>query len=743
MRHLVSHIARIAVTCGLLLVPASGRAQGTPPPAPGTPEQVSQEDGALRLRLPTITVTAQKESENIQDAPVSVTAVTGETLQDAGIRNVSEAAQFAPNTFFSEFTARKLSNPRFRGIGASPNNPSVTTYVDGVPQLNANSSSIELVDVEQIEFVRGAQSALFGRNTLGGLINITSRRPSLAGWSGSISGPFGNFGAGDVRGDLSGPLVPDKLALGFAGGFSRRDGFTTNDVTGNSLDNRSAGFGKLQLLWTPSPAWTVRGILSGESAHDGDYALQDLATLRTTPYRTARTIEGYTRRGLFAPTVIVTHTGQSLTLTTTTGIVWWKTRDLTDLDYTAAPLITRSNDEKDLQFTQEVQIASAKNASLKLSDRVALKWQAGSFLFTQRYTQDAVNSFSPGFFYQANQPPAFVPFDSPANSQHSPQSSLDDNGIGVYGRGTVMIMDKLDLSVGVRGDYERKTADLRTFYTTTDPILVAFGVGQPTTLTPEKSFSDVSPQFTAAYHVTPGRTVYATASRGFKAGGFNPASPVGSEAYNQEHSWNYEAGAKTSWLADRLSVNGAVFFLDWSDLQVNVPNPTVPGQFYISNAGAATSKGVEGELSVRPLEGLDLFGGVGYTHARFSSGSVSGGSNVGGNRLSNTPDYTLNAGVQHSCSLTSALMLFGRADVVRYGAYQYDDANTASQEAYAIANFRVGVRARQVFVEGWMRNAFNTFYVPTAFAYPGLAPSGFVGESGAARTFGLRAGLTF
>ena len=130
------------------------------------------------MRLPTVTVRAEKEPENVQDAPVSVTAVTRQTLEDAGVRSVSDAAQYAPNTYFNEFTARKLSNARFRGIGSSPNNPAVTTFIDGVPQLNANSSSIELLDVQQIEFVRGPQSALFGRNTLGGLVNITA--PAVA-----------------------------------------------------------------------------------------------------------------------------------------------------------------------------------------------------------------------------------------------------------------------------------------------------------------------------------------------------------------------------------------------------------------------------------------------------------------------------------------------------------------------------------------------------------------------------------
>ena len=121
----------------------------------GSSTKDDQNTGQIRFRLPTVTVTAQKESDDIQDVPVSVTAVTGETLESAGVTSVSEAAQYAPNTFFNEFTARKLSNPRFRGIGASPANPGVTTFVDGVPQFNANSSSFELLDIDQIEFVRG------------------------------------------------------------------------------------------------------------------------------------------------------------------------------------------------------------------------------------------------------------------------------------------------------------------------------------------------------------------------------------------------------------------------------------------------------------------------------------------------------------------------------------------------------------------------------------------------------------
>src|SRR5512132_3483911 len=129
---------------------------------------------APKVTLPAVTVSAQKEPADPQRLPVSVTLVPLEPLWNGGITTIGEASIYAPNTYFSDFTARKLSNPRFRGIGSSPANPAVTTYIDGVPQLNTNSSSIEFLDVNQVEFIRGPQSALWGRNTLGGLVNVST-----------------------------------------------------------------------------------------------------------------------------------------------------------------------------------------------------------------------------------------------------------------------------------------------------------------------------------------------------------------------------------------------------------------------------------------------------------------------------------------------------------------------------------------------------------------------------------------
>ena len=265
----------------------------------------------------------------------------------------------------------------------------------------------------------------------------------------------------------------------------------------------------------------------------------------------------------------------------------------------------------------------------------------------------------------------------------------------------------------------------------------------PTNVDTEESFSNVSPNFSAAVRLQPEKTVYFSVARGYKAGGFNPVSPAGSEAYGEEHAWNFEGGVKTGWAAGRVLVNASVFRIDWEDLQLNLPDLTSPGSFYIANVGGATSSGVELELNARVHPSVDVFGGLGYTKATFSDGSVSSGVPVGGNTIPNTPEYSATLGAQVSHAVRPGISVYGRGEAVFYGAFEYDDMNTARQDAYSLANFRAGARGRYLFAEVWIRNAFNTEYIPVAFAYGQLAPSGFIGEMGRPRTFGVSAGVGF
>ena len=474
--------------------------------------------------------------------------------------------------------------------------------------------------------------------------------------------------------------------------------------------------------------WETRVIVSGERARDGDYALSDLGGLRTNPRHASRDFEGYTNRDVTNTTVLIRRDGPTMSLSSTTGFVKWSTEDATDLDYTAAPLLRRLNAEESFQFTEEVRVASAAQAPLTLGERVSFKWQAGAFFFTQNYDQNAVNSFAPFVLSR---------FVSVPVSQTSPEATLDDAGIGIYGQGTATFNLDFDVTAGLRIDHEQKDASLRTFFSPALP-----GFAPPREVVADKGFSNLSPQLALGYRLSPDTLVYASMTGGFKAGGFNPASPAGREAYDEEHTFSVEGGWKSLWWDGRASANIALFRIDWEDLQLNVPDPAVPGQFYISNVGGAASSGLEVELTARAREGLDVFGSLGVTRAHFKSGSISSGINVSGNDIPNTPGHTASVGAQYSGE-TRGIPFFVRGDVTVLGSFQYDDLNTTHQDQYTLTNLRAGGRWRNLSVDVWTRNLFNSSYVPVAFPFPGLAPSGFVGESGRPRTFGVTSTVSF
>lgn len=677
------------------------------------------------VTLPTVTVTARKEPADVRTVPASITVVSADVIAAGGMRVTSDAAILSANTVFTEFSARKASNPRVRGIGASPGNPAITTYIDGVPHLSSNTSSLELIDVAQIEFIRGSQSSLFGRNAIGGVVNIASGRPSLTRWRGNLEAPLGDFGSRELRAGVSGP-VGGRVAVGASFGRQRRDGYSTNEINGSDVDFRDGTFGKAQVLWVPTDKWETRLIYSGEKDRDGDYALNDLQSTRDNPFHLSRDFIGYTHRNLHSTAFQVRYEGSRFALTSSTGVIRWATEDETDLDYTAMPVATRKNEEEAAQVTQEVRLATAVNAPMRLSDSARLKWQVGLAYFTQDYDQLAINSFAP-FVLSPILP---IPV-----RQTSPDAKLNDRGTAAFGEATLLLKNSVDLTGGVRFDRESKEADLSTSY--------APPLAPPTMIDSERAFSDVSPHFAVAYQFRPTHRAYASISRGFKAGGFNPASPAGVESYNEEHAWHAEAGIKSRFFGGRVAASAAAFQIDWHDMQLNVPNALVPGQFYISNVGSATSRGAEIDVVARVLSTLDLFTSVGYTDAQFGAGSASMGVDVAGKAIPFTPSYTAVAGMQLSRSLTGTLTLYGRAETAFYGRFMYDDSNLEGQPAYALTNLRIGVRARRMSIEGWTRNAFDTRYVPVAFRYDGFAPSGYVGEPGAPRTLGVRLGVSF
>ena len=682
----------------ILLATLAARAD-SPPVATNSPSQ-----------LPEVVVTGQKLAAPESSLPVSDSAVTRSTLRDADIQSIKDASFYAPNTYLSEFSSRADSTPYFRGIGGNYANPAVTTFIDGVPQLNAYSSSIELLDVNQVEFVRGPQGGLFGRNTSGGLINITSQPPSNI-WTGWADAGYGNYDYRDFRGGVSGP-ASDGFSLGLAAGYSARDGYLTSSFDGRGINSREADFGKAQLLYKLGDHAEFRLILSGEHDGDGDYAIGDLAFIRANPDVVDRTSPdyGFNHRDVTSATLLGNYYGTAVDLASISSVGWWRNDGLTDWDYNPVNAYAwtnglsaqyENNVEQEYQLFQEFRASSAKGRPISLGDSLNLSWQSGVSVFNQSYEQN----------------------DSIFGGSH-----LYNWGVGVYGQAKLTAWEKLDFTAGLRYDYEHEDGSLTPAY---GPIT-----------SPAQESSQASPQFSIGYRPATNNLVYVSVARGFRAGGFNSGVTGSEDSYGSERTWNYEVGYKSKWFDGKLEAGLALYYINWNAIQLTLIDPN-NFNYYTANVGEADSKGVEFAVKYRPVAGWDLFGSVGYTDAHFLSGSTDSGVSVAGNPLPNTPVFTGNMGTQFSWPVCHYASLYARAEVNVYGDFEYDPYNVEGQSTFALANFRAGVRGNHWYAEGWVNNAFDTHYVPIAFGYPGITASGYAGEAGAPLTFGLRAGIKF
>jgi iron complex outermembrane receptor protein len=650
---------------------------------------------------------APKIAGNLLKLPLSVTVSDAEFISSAMVRTVNEAAIYAPNTLFAESTSRRLSLPYVRGIGGSGFNPGVTTFIDGVPQFHSSSSSLSLLDVAQIDLTRGPMGTMFGRNTVGGGIHITSKQPSRTTFGGEFQTTFGNYNLWDFRGSVSGPLIQDHLGLSLAGGLTERDGYSKNTLTGQDADNRSAKFGKAQFLWTPDERLEVRLIVAGESDRDGEPVFTDLKALRQRPHEIQQDFRGNSMRDVIMPTLQVIYHADVFDFTSTTGYVGWKTDQASDLDYTATPLVTQLNQEQMRTWTQEFRFANPLNETITLNEELKLSWQAGLMLFHNDYRQNIQNSF-----------PA-IPIPYP----RSTQTELTQLGIGSYTQGTLTWKERLSLTAGLRWDHEKKEVNSQT-------SVISF-VSPARQLKANQSFSQATPQMAITYQFSPSLMTYLSLASGYKAGGFNNVGPA---EYDEERSRSYELGLKGRALKNKLSFAAAAFFTDWQNLQIT--QSISPSLSALQNVGKATSSGLETTLALRLSSRMTFFGSASWQTTELAKSTLKNGVPVGSTPLPYAPEYSFALGALFNQPLSGRLSLYARVDIQTLGSFQYDFQNNFTQDAYTLANFRLGLRQNAWFVEAFTNNAFNTDYIP-------IASTNNVGENGAPITVGMRVGIRF
>jgi iron complex outermembrane receptor protein len=701
---IVRFAGAIAVSLALPIATSAGE-------APTNQVWISQE----------VVVTARKWVEPVQEVPGSVAVRSADDLAAAGARDLRDSVRGVPNITLGEFSTRRLTFPYVRGIGSGQNDPAVITCLDGVPQLSYVTANQELLDVERVEYLRGPQGALYGRDALGGVINIVPRLPSREA-AGSVAFSAGSYGLFDGRVAAEGALGESGVLGSLSGGYATREGYTKNDVTGNDLDSREAWFGRAQIYLPDQGPWDFRLSVTAERDRDGDYALYDLSSIRTHPHHVSHDYEGDNDRELVQPVFTVLRRGDAVDLTSITAFQGWRTDSSTDLDTTPADLQIKHVQEDYSAWIQELRLASPADAPVPVTDRIAMHWLAGVFAFDSRYKQDADTDYRPGGVALGYWPGPF---------RMSSDADLETLGASVFGQATFMLDERWELGLGLRNDFEHHEADLSSRIPP-GPTLSSSN--------PSEDFNRVTPRASLGYQFTPHAMAYTLVSQGYRAGGFNAVAPAGRDSFDEETSLNYEAGLKTGWLDNRLIANAALFRTDWDDLQVNTH---VPGgnasEYYIANGGKAWSRGGEFELTAKPMKALSLFGGVGCVDAEYRTGSRSADQAVGGNDLPFAPQFTWHAGAQVTEDFSRQRQVFVRLAVTGMDRYYYDASNLESQRRYELVTLRAGYAMGGWRVEGWVDNLFDRDYVPLAIPYGQDAAGNpfYVGESGAPRTLGL------
>jgi len=594
-----------------------------------------------------IVIVARKRAERLLDVPIAVTALTADQLSKQGTVDLAGVQGTIPNVNLVQGRgSASNANIFIRGVGQPDAlqtfDPAVGVYVDGVYMSRIQGALFNLFDVDHIEVLRGPQGTLYGKNTIGGAVNVISRKPDLDTVKAAGSFTYGSYNTILANGYVSAPLVRDKLALSIAGVYDKRDGTVTDPLTDRKYNDRDTLAGRAILRFTPSN--DVEFLLSG------DYTRQ--RTAPTLGYLTAPLVQTDFATG--AHTLVpaypygdydykassslkpgqgqrLDHWGVSLTgnirlsdalsLTSITAYRDLRPDYYLDFDASQYQVADAFVGFRQHQFSQELQ--------LKLDTR-KLKGVVGLYYLNER-VRSHQESYDDALFTYAGAPITFTRFIDDDQSTKS---------YAAFGQLTYDFTNQLSLTAGLR--YTREDKKYYRTTTTTSNLALLNGVtfvfpnGLPAPYNGDNtvSFDAWTPSATLSYKPTRDVMLYASASRGFKSGGFNgrvnsiadvtqivDGKAVIVPYFKPETVWTYEGGAKAEFLGGRVTMSGDVFYSDYKDFQARVGGGSTSiaanGSFPVLNAGKLRIWGVEAEIGVRPTTQWSIRTSFGYLNAKY------------------------------------------------------------------------------------------------------------------------------
>ena len=573
-------------------------------------------------QLEEVVVMARKRSETMQNVPIAMSAITSVAIEARGSPDLSDLGRGLPNVVldpapgYANATAFSIRGMSFQDPDPTFE-PAVGIVLDGVFLGKANGSLLDLYDVDRVEVLRGPQGTLFGKNTIGGLINVRSKRPSGEFHAGAeLTG--GNYGRFDARGFIEAPIGDSGLAVKLSALSKRMDGYFYNEFKKHRAGEENVKSARLSIVYAPSDKNFDLALIADVNRDTGDQSPQRNASppgyaaaslgypALTNPdlfvvRENANTYINSKAKGLMleANWRLATHT-----LTSISGFRWTDDSSLLDLDGDQITLFEYPRSLVEQQISEEIRIASTWSETLD--------YVAGALFFRQTHRQFAnqiadcaLLGLCPGL---------------PAGLVSLPLESISrqkGNAEAVFAQGNYHLTPDLRITIGGRYSWESKDFSLSPpGYNLAPPGFAPF-------VKDTASFHDFTPKLGADYKLHTDQMLYASYSKGFKAGGFNGRSNTvtGIGPYDPEKVTAYEIGYKSEWLDHHLRANAAVFYNDYKDMQVEaiVHSAVGPGQeTLVKNVGNARTQGVELEATAifSPRFSIDL--AAGYLSARYT-----------------------------------------------------------------------------------------------------------------------------
>ncbi|NEP59283.1 MAG: TonB-dependent receptor [Symploca sp. SIO2G7] len=669
-----------------------------------------------------IIVTAEKTEEDVQDVPISITAIPEQEIEDANINSLSDIANNTPN--FSVFSgageSRSFINYSMRGLGNVNffTSDAVGFYVDDVPIDTSNATAflnVDLVELERVEILRGPQGTLYGRNAQAGVVNIVTRKPTnIFEFSGNAS--YGNFDAFNIGVSVSGPIEQNRLFFRLTGNYLSRDGFLENTFLDDDVDDQSGGGSRGQLLWTPSEDWEISFNVAFDDYRDGDVPFVLLN--QSDPLETERDFNGFNNLNSNTQSLKIAYNNPNFSVTSITARRYFHQEYDNEGDLTLADSFRAIQEFESTVWTQELRLQSPNDAN-------QFQWLLGGY-FESRDLDNTDDGLRIGI-------DALSAFGIPPGTDVA-NSEVNTNIYAVFGQISYQPINPLTLTAGLRYESTNTTLESleRTFTLVDGPALTTFSASDV-----EQNSSPLLPRFVVEYRINPDLMAYGSVARGFKPGGVNyRATDDVTLTFDAEKSWNYEVGLKSVWLDNRLTVNLAVFHNPVEDYQVVFFENITGLPQRVANADVSIT-GAELEVRATPIDGLDLIAGLGFIDAEFTEfNDPVTGTNFNENQVNYAPEFSYNLAIQYR-ALNG---LLARLELQGLGKTFFDEANTLQQDPYLTINARLGYEANNFGIYFFANNIFDTEYL--SFAAPLIA-----GETlalyGTPATYGVQLKLRF